>query len=312
MMPEIDKFLSKGRALAILHANADADAVGSGIALSLRYEIDLHAPSGISRVGKRLLEDTGIAVLDQVNFNDYDNIVVVDASSTTMLGIETLDWSKAIVIDHHSQPEKCEARLSVFDEDATSTCEMIWELLGCPEKTDEKTGLALLVGILGDTGHFHHATEKTLLNAAAIILASGVTIQDALALFEATGQDEISQKISRLKGGQRLKFERKGRWLVAASQVSSFESSVARGLLGLGADVAFVASQHKEEFRLTGRAKPSALKAGLHLGKMLEELAREVGGEGGGHDGAAGLSGVGDVEAMLNFCVKKALGVLTG
>ena len=31
--------------------------------------------------------------------------------------------------------------------------------------------------------------------------------------------------------------------------------------------------------------------AGLHLGHLMEQVARAIGGEGGGHDGAAGWSG---------------------
>ena len=52
-----------------------------------------------------------------------------------------------------------------------------------------------------------------------------------------------------MKGGQRLRFERVGEHIVAISLGSSFESSVCKSMLGLGADVAFVVSQ-------TGRDVP--------------------------------------------------------
>ena len=43
--------------------------------------------------------------------------------------------------------------------------------------------------------------------------------------------------------------------------------------------------------RLTVRAPRSSVLAGLHMGEIMEEVARSLGGEGGGHDGAAGWSG---------------------
>ena len=52
------------------------------------------------------------------------------------------------------------------------------------------------------------------------------------------------------------------------------------------------------------------MKAGFHAGSLMEEVGKELEGAGGGHDGAAGLSGVGDVEAVLNICLEKAISVL--
>jgi hypothetical protein len=45
---------------------------------------------------------------------------------------------------------------------------------------------------------------------------------------------------------------------------------------------------------------------GLHLGHIMEEISSEISWEGGGHGGAAGITGSGDVEAALLICVKHA------
>ena len=45
------------------------------------------------------------------------------------------------------------------------------------------------------------------------------------------------------------------------------------------------------ETRLTARAPRTTTKSGIHLGVMMQQLADILGGEGGGHDGAAGWSG---------------------
>ena len=52
------------------------------------------------------------------------------------------------------------------------------------------------------------------------------------------------------------------------------------------------------------------INKGFHLGTFLEEVGSEVNGQGGGHDGAAGLSGRGDVEAVLHICKEKFKGWL--
>lgn len=341
MYDEIRDALAGGRNIIVLHDNADADCVGAAMTLANTFpNTFLHAPGGLSRVGKKMLSSAGkqpmeeasvgseptkdasvdsepteeastsIELVEGPDFSKYTHIIIVDAQSENMLAAE-IPWDKAIVIDHHSQTFHCPARLCLIDDTAGSTCEIVWQLIGRPEKIDRPTALALLTGIIADSGHFHHADRDTLVAAAEILAAGDIIMQDALANFEMSSQDEMSQRISRMKGGQRLKYLRKGNWLVAMTQVGAFEANVARGLLGLGADVAFVASQDKENFRLTGRAKPEAVKAGLHLGEMLAQLAKEVNGEGGGHDGAAGWSGIGDVEAMLNMAGQKALDILS-
>jgi hypothetical protein len=67
-----------------------------------------------------------------------------------------------------------------------------------------------------------------------------------------------------------------------------------------------VGSQRGEEFRISGRANQTLVGAGLHLGNLFSEIGSENGCEGGGHDGAAGLSGMGDVEAFLHICSRFA------
>ncbi len=117
-----------------------------------------------------------------------------------------------------------------------------------------------------------------------------------------------------MKGGQRLRYQSLGNYIVAVSQVSSFESDVSGALLSLGADIAFVGSQREDGFRISARATQTIVKEGLHLGNLMVDVGKENGCNGGGHDGAAGLSGVGDVEAMLNICIKrtkKALKLIT-
>ena len=60
------------------------------------------------------------------------------------------------------------------------------------------------------------------------------------------------------------------------------------------------------EFRISARTSRTLLDEGFHVGRLLSEIAKHVEGEGGGHDGAGGMQGMGDAEHVLNLCMKAA------
>jgi len=76
-----------------------------------------------------------------------------------------------------------------------------------------------------------------------------------------------------------------------------------------GSDVAFVGSQRDEEFRVSARATQEVVRRGIHLGNIISEISGETDTDGGGHGGAAGISGVGDVEAMLHMCMQRTMDI---
>ena len=65
-------------------------------------------------------------------------------------------------------------------------------------------------------------------------------------------------------------------------------------IIQTGAEVALVSRFRDGETRLTARAPRSSTITGVHLGEMMQKLSEKLGGEGGGHDGAAGWSGKSD------------------
>ena len=58
-----------------------------------------------------------------------------------------------------------------------------------------------------------------------------------------------------------------------------------------GAEVAFASRYRDGITRLSARATRNSTAQGVHLGLIMESIAEKLGGEGGGHDGAAGWSG---------------------
>jgi nanoRNase/pAp phosphatase (c-di-AMP/oligoRNAs hydrolase) len=307
MLEDILHELEKGKKCVLLHVNADPDALGSAIALSLAFpNVSIGAAGGLSKNGKSLQKNLGIEVIEKPDISLYDKIVIVDSPSPDRLGDFKDKLKNPIVIDHHSETFDWKTSLYYVDEGKASCSEIIYQILKLGEKKiTDKIGLALLAGILTDTGKFSYANADTLKTYGEIMKESGVGMKDVISVFEEEHETDYSRKISRLKGGQRLIYQSSGGYIVAVSQVSSFESDVCNALLSLGADVAFVGSQRDDEFRISSRATQNILKEGFHLGNLMADLGKENGCNGGGHDGAAGLSGVGDVEAMLNICIKR-------
>jgi len=236
--------------------------------------------------------------------------VVVDTSSPEQLGSYSQVEGDLIIIDHHCPTNKWTARGTYFCDDSKRSCaEVVLEVIdraGRPISKD--MALALCAGILTDTGHFRFSNPASLRAFARLIEEAGVNVEDVLNLTDSP--TDISERVAQMKGGQRMRFERLGDNIVAISQGSSFESSVCKSLLSLGADIAFVASQRGEEFRLSARARQDLVRKGLHLGQLLGDVGEETDNDGGGHGGAAGLVGIGDAEAILNICMQKSLAFL--
>ncbi|MGQ9583010.1 MAG: DHH family phosphoesterase [Thermoplasmatota archaeon] len=339
--------LSRGRKLVLLHPGADPDALGSALALRRAFpDVDISSAGGLSRLSKRVLELAGESVVESPDFSRYDTLVVLDTSNTSALGVPEEVWTtkRRIVIDHHMRSATLRDVDVYYTDDTKPSCaELVWGILqerarmaggtlpegagresqgppsggggpppGAPPggpALDRGTALALAAGILTDTAHFRFARSGTLRTLGEILERSGLALEEVLGLLSEEEPD-VSRKTAFLKGAQRLRFERAGEWFVAVSHVSAFEGALCRTLLSLGADVAFVAAQEGRDYRVSGRASQALVRRGLHIGRLMEEAGRELGGQGGGHAGAAGMSGVGEMEAALNILMQRAVEAL--
>lgn len=314
MLEDILHELEEGRKCILLHKNADPDALGSAIALSLAFpDIEIGTVEGLSKNAKSLQKNLSVEVIDEPDISNYDKIVVVDTPSPERLGKFKDELIKPIVIDHHSKTYDWETDIYHVDENKASCVEIIYEILKLgKKKISHQIGLSLLAGIMTDTGKFSYANSSTLKTFAEIMEISGLSMDDVLSVFEEEHETDYSKKISRLKGAQRLRYFGVKGYIISSSQVSSFESSVCSALILLGADVAFVGSQRDCEFRISARATQAMVEKGLTLGDLMANIGKENGCNGGGHDGAAGLNGEGDLEAMLNICISQTKDILEG
>lgn len=311
MLNRIAEELAKGKNLVIVHGNADVDAIGSACALARAFpDTKVFAATGLDRIARVVADKMEAEILSECEFSDYDRIVVVDASTPEQLEMETELPDGCMVIDHHKSTGKWDSKAGIFycDDSKTSCCEIIKEMLDSAGRPiDRWMGLMLLGGMLTDSGHFQYARPDMLVAFRDIMLRCGIEMDEAMDLTKAPVS--MSERIAMMKAIERTRFDRVGSMIVAVSFGGSFEASSCRAIMAAGADVVFVGSQRDEEFRLSARATQEAVRKGIHLGEIMACVSEETSTDGGGHGGAAGLTGIGDVEAMLNICMSRTMDV---
>lgn len=309
MLREIADKLKGTRKVILVHGNADMDALGSAYALKTAFpDADIFAPNGVDRVSRLVAEKLGIEFYEDCDLSSYEQTIIVDTSSPEQLEMDYEVPKDAIVIDHHMPTGKWDGYEFYCDQTRTSCCEIIKDILdeaGIP--IDRTMGLMLIGGMITDSGHFQFAKPDMLEAFADIMERCDINMDEAYNLTVAPVS--ISERIAMLKAVERTKFDRVGNYIVATSYGGSFESSSCRAIMQAGADVVFVGSQRDDEFRISARATQETVRRGLNLGNILQGIGQETMCDGGGHGGAAGLSGIGDVEAMLFICMSRTMEV---
>jgi len=308
MLRSVAEMLEAGRKLILVHGNADMDAVGSAYALSETFrEADICAPGGMDRVSKVVTEKMGIRVLQECDASDYDVTVVVDTSSPEQFSpgnVTVPDGS--IVIDHHRPTGKWNGMRFICDDSKVSCAELVYDIIKASGKTlERKAAMILMGGMLTDSGHFQYADAKLMHAFARLMEECGISMDEVMSLTRT--EMNMSERVAVIKSIGRSRFDRVGDMIVAVSDGRSYESAACKALLSCGADVAFVASQRDDSFRLSARATQDMVRRGIHLGEVLKGLGTETDTDGGGHGAAAGMSGTGDGEAMLHMCMKRTM-----
>jgi nanoRNase/pAp phosphatase (c-di-AMP/oligoRNAs hydrolase) len=212
----------------------------------------------------------------------------------------------SIIIDHHVPTDKWVDMQFVCDDKKVACCELVYDIaVASGIEMSRNAGMALLCGMLTDSGHFSYANSDMLRTFAELLDVTGIKMDEVMDLPRS--EVGMSERVAIMKGMERSKFDRVGDMIVATSYGGSFEASVCKALLYAGADVVFVGSQRDERFRLSARADQEMVRRGIHLGEIMKDIGNETITDGGGHGGAAGLSGTGDVEAMLHICMHRTM-----
>lgn len=309
MLGTIAEELKGKKKIVLVHGNADMDAIGSAYAIvSCIPDGVICAPGGIDRVSKNACERLDISVIESYNPSEYDLTVVVDTSSPEQLNLDSELPTDTIIIDHHTPTGKWDGFRYYYDESRTSCCEIIYDLLiAADAKINRDAALALMSGMLTDSGRFQFADSRLLRVFSELMDRFGIDMDEAYAVTE--NEISISERIATLKAIERTKFDRVGTLIVATSYGGSFEASSCKAIIAAGADVVFVGSQRDDEFRISARATQDSVRRGVNMGEILKDIGQETVSDGGGHPGAAGLSGRGDVEALLHICMLRTMDI---
>jgi len=300
----------------ICHRHADVDAYSAALGLAellqklnVNIKIRIFAPDGLGLLAKKVQASIFEEVFERFETSGESRFYVVDTGHASLLkeALDHLKESKAevIFIDHHppSDSTKEIALARIIDETASSTSEIVYRLFKESSVIPtQKTSLALLAGILYDSQNLKLAKVRTL-ESVVELCRLGADLQEAREMLWM--QREQSEVIARLKGSQRLKIYRVGEWVLAATMIGSFQASVARALVELGADISFAVGEHEDETRCCLRATQHFYKkTALHLGTQIAtKVAETNNGAGGGHPTAASLTVSIPQEKLFNMLV---------
>lgn len=321
-LKELAPRLKDKRVLITTHANADPDAISSAL-LALRLVEHLEGkgcvlvPQGLSKVSREMLDLTGVE-LKYCGSKDVDVCFIVDASNSAQLGDLWSVCSQAqirVLVDHHLPGNLAEAAdVKLVDPSASSATELMVTLvhkagarLTPPEATLASSG------IYYDTRTFSYASRYAF-KAMGALLDWGCEHKKIAKAFAARKRGDLSLRMAVLKALSRLRLERACEdILIVTTHVSSFESDVANVLLSLGADVALVVSDKGSLLRISVRTSERAISRGLSAYDLSRQISERLGGEGGGHEGAAMVHmNLRPLESIVEEVAKIALGRAVG
>lgn len=288
---------SQGPVAVITGKNGDMDTVGSAIALAATHPNMLACGLHIGRVAGRYVTkyQAPFRIINEGHPSWPKQLVaavVVDAAAPDQTGL-SLPEVPLCVIDHHATDawELGEGDLCL-KWDARSTTEVVAAYLEqhASSALSPQVCEFLLAGLVTDTARFRHANGRSFSTASRLIERGGLDYQAFIQEME-DAPTTPSDRGAILRGLQRAETTEAGPWTILRTTAGTLEGRVAAMLNGLGADAVVVTRSRNGTTRLTVRAPRSSVLAGLHMGHIMEEVAQSLGGEGGGHDGAAGWSG---------------------
>ena len=181
-MNNIASILEGVRSVAIAgHTRPDGDCVGSCMGMYLylkenypqiQADVYLEEPRDVFSY----IEDIGRAKSSWPEGKIYDLFLLFDVSSRARIGVaaEGLESAKnTVCIDHHVTNSGI-ARINHICPDASSTCEVLYELLE-DERIGKSCAEAIYTGIIHDTGVFQYScTGERTMQIGGRLMAKGI------------------------------------------------------------------------------------------------------------------------------------------
>ena len=292
----------KGKTAISFHSMGDVDALASAFALQSAIphsevrRIDT-VNSQARKVWGRLnlkLEPFTAGALDH-----FDNLIFVDVSTPSLLGNlrKELEGYRGnlFAIDHHTHNSPFNAKLYI-DAEKTSCSEVIFGILKAMKKKPGREAATLIAaGIISDTAYMKSATTSAIIALGECLKIAGMELSDAYDLLDV--REDASEKIALMEAVRRARIERIRDVVIAESQVGAFELRCAAALVSLGCDFAVVANQKEGKAPAVKSRGPELKK--INVGKLMDEVARELKGSGGGHEMVGGSNYTHGLDALV-------------
>ena len=185
MFKEFIKNVKKYRRIGVYsHIRPDGDCIGSQVALCLWLQKNGFDPIAFNDddIAENLIWLTDyfpVQKAEQQDFESCDLLIVLDGNAPHRFGsyktFQDESRRPVFMIDHHPNPEDA-FDLSISVDDASSTCELIYNLYKEHDisQIDENVAKALYTGLITDTGSLQYdsVTPETM-HAAAHLLELG-------------------------------------------------------------------------------------------------------------------------------------------
>ncbi|MFH0714630.1 MAG: DHH family phosphoesterase [Candidatus Diapherotrites archaeon] len=307
--------IAKKKVLLLGHAGTDVDSFASAACLKLFLDKQCTAtigvPEHINQSAESLASNLDISFQYNPTLSEYDALIVLDCSSPNRFGKLEKEFNQfkgpIAWIDHHA-PQNLKKKVETFvDEKAISSTEVVFQLLKKQKaKLSPVQASLLLAGIVTDSSSFLVADANTFRIVAELLPDCKRSYAEVLDLFHV--RKDVSEKIASLKAAQRSQLYKSSTHVMAFAEIGSFEATAAVILVRTGADVAFAGFGGEGECRISARASHAFLKqTELHLFKdVLNPVALKLGGNAGGHAGAAGMHvPVDDIQSVFDSLLEQ-------
>lgn len=261
--------------------------------------------------------ETSLEIVSQDKSLWPDVMICVDGNESRIGEKTTLLWNHASLrgqVDHHAVGHSGPYDLRLFDPQAASTTEIVFNFLKSKSiKLNPTLAQAIYVGLIFDTGLFKHSnTKPSTMRIGAELLEAGFdhtyTVEKAMLERSAEGLELLKVLLANHKK------EWEGRYVWSALSHENFISTKAHEDDKEGLIDSLFLTRNCEVAAFYFERKPQDWKVSFRSrnGWDVAALAQSLSSFGGGHRAAAGCSLKGEQSEVLKRCheaVKKMLNV---
>lgn len=213
---EFKKKITKAKTIFIMaHKDLDLDALGSSIGLYFILEKlnkncfliinDTKHESGVSKVLQELEGCLNIIKSNEIEKSLYlrekkNLLIILDTNKKELVGasdaLDYFDLDNIIILDHHELGEtSIDANFRVIDNEISSTCEMITNLIESYKmELDPYYATLLLSGIVLDTNNFTLKTNSETYYAAYYLSSMGASTKKVQYLLKQDLKEYIERQ----------------------------------------------------------------------------------------------------------------------